>query len=73
MTAALETVRRSRDGVAAAPSLAPTPGDPQWLFADLLGRRGQTALLLDDNGYVLGGLYVDDERRMTWRRRSARS
>ena len=37
------------------------PADPQWLFADLLVDDGQTALLLDGNGYVLGGLYVDDE------------
>ena len=29
------------------------------LFADLLMDDGQTALLLDDSGYVLGGLYVD--------------
>jgi hypothetical protein len=31
------------------------------LFADLLMDDGQTALLLDDNGYVLGGLYLDGE------------
>lgn len=29
------------------------------MFADLLMDDGQTALLLDDSGYVLGGLYVD--------------
>jgi len=29
------------------------------LFADLLMDDGQTALLLDESGYVLGGLYVD--------------
>jgi predicted regulator of Ras-like GTPase activity (Roadblock/LC7/MglB family) len=59
VTSALETVRRSV-GVA-PPSLEPTPGDPLWLFADLLVDDGQTALLLDENGFVLGGLYVDDE------------
>ena len=37
------------------------PADPQWLFADLLVDDGQTALLLDGNGYVLGGLYVDQD------------
>ena len=31
------------------------------LFADLLLDDGQTALLLDDNGYVLGGLYLDGD------------
>lgn len=33
--------------------------DPQRLFADLLLDDGQTALLLDASGYVLGGLYLD--------------
>ena len=33
------------------------------LFADLLMDDGQTALLLDDSGYVLGGLYLDGEGR----------
>src|SRR5690349_71569 len=31
------------------------------LFADLLIDDGQTALLLDDSGYVLGGLYLDGD------------
>ena len=31
------------------------------LFADLLMDDAQTALLLDDSGYVLGGLYLDGE------------
>ncbi len=31
------------------------------LFADLLMDDGQTALLLDDSGYVLGGLYLDGD------------
>jgi predicted regulator of Ras-like GTPase activity (Roadblock/LC7/MglB family) len=33
--------------------------DPQRIFADLLLDDGQTALLLDGSGYVLGGLYLD--------------
>jgi tetratricopeptide (TPR) repeat protein len=37
------------------------PSDPQRLFADLLVDDGQTALLLDASGYVLGGLYLDGE------------
>lgn len=69
VTAALETIRRTSGSVpasvveAAIPvedSLPPTQSDPQWLFADLLVDDGQTALLLDGNGYVLGGLYLDD-------------
>jgi tetratricopeptide (TPR) repeat protein len=56
---ALETVRRS--SVTAStwmvePSSSP---DSQRIFADLLLDDGQTALLLDPNGYVLGGLYLD--------------
>ena len=31
------------------------------LFADLLIDEAQTALLLDDSGYVLGGLYLDGD------------
>ena len=31
------------------------------LFADLLMDDAQTALLLDDSGYVLGGLYLDGD------------
>jgi tetratricopeptide (TPR) repeat protein len=67
ITAALDTVRRT-SGETAAPDLEepdgvapPLPNDPHWLFADLLVDDGQTALLLDGNGYVLGGLYVDAE------------
>jgi tetratricopeptide (TPR) repeat protein len=65
VTSALETVRRSSEGFATTdiPELAAerTANDPQWLFADLLVDDGQTALLLDGNGYVLGGLYVDQD------------
>jgi len=71
VTTALETVRRTSGGIPASlveaaapedptPEAPQPPQDPQWLFADLLLDDGQTALLLDENGYVLGGLYVDD-------------
>lgn len=58
VSTALETVRRTSDESSVNP--AALPADPQWLFADLLVEEGQTALLLDGNGYVVGGLYVDD-------------
>ena len=35
--------------------------DPACVFTDVLIDDAQTALLLDSNGYVLGGLYVDGE------------
>jgi tetratricopeptide (TPR) repeat protein len=57
--AALETVRRSSGSVPASFVDAQLAGDPQRLFADILVDDGQTALLLDANGYVLGGLYLD--------------
>ena len=74
VTTALETVRRTSGGIPASlveaeapeeplpppPEPPSPPQDPQWLFADLLVDDGQTALLLDENGYVLGGLYLDD-------------
>jgi predicted regulator of Ras-like GTPase activity (Roadblock/LC7/MglB family) len=40
---------------------AAIPSDPQRLFADLLVDDGQTALLLDASGLVMGGLYLDGE------------
>jgi tetratricopeptide (TPR) repeat protein len=56
---ALEMVRRSSGNRAAwVPDSTPAI-DPQRIFADLLVDDGQTALLLDANGYVLGGLYLD--------------
>src|SRR4249920_1436137 len=61
VTAALDTVRRSSADVVAATPDASLPTDSQWLFADLLGEEQQTALLLDTNGYVLGGLYLDPD------------
>jgi tetratricopeptide (TPR) repeat protein len=59
--AALGTVRRS-SGSVPAPVLPSEPAaDPQRLFADILLDAEQTALLLDANGYVLGGLYLDSD------------
>jgi tetratricopeptide (TPR) repeat protein len=56
---ALETVRRS-SVTASTLSVETSPvHDPQRIFADLLLDDGQTALLLDGSGYVLGGLYLD--------------
>jgi len=43
-------------------SPAPASGSPHpaaALFADILGEHEQTALLLDDQGLVLAGIYVD--------------
>ncbi len=58
--AALETLRRSSGAVLASQVVdADAIDDPQRLFADLLVDDGQTALLLDASGYVLGGLYLD--------------
>jgi predicted regulator of Ras-like GTPase activity (Roadblock/LC7/MglB family) len=37
------------------------PNDPHALFADLLGDHEQTALLLDDQGLVLAGMYLGDD------------
>lgn len=71
ISAALETVRRSSGGMTqpeAMPAVPDTPAppprpalpvDPQRLFADILIDDGQTGMLLDANGYVLGGLYLD--------------
>jgi predicted regulator of Ras-like GTPase activity (Roadblock/LC7/MglB family) len=48
---------------AAVEAQAPTPGmpkpSPRTLFADLIGDAEQTVLLLDKDGFVLAGLYVD--------------
>jgi predicted regulator of Ras-like GTPase activity (Roadblock/LC7/MglB family) len=37
----------------------PAPNDARALFADILGDHEQTALLLDDQGLVLAGIYLD--------------
>jgi tetratricopeptide (TPR) repeat protein len=59
--AALETVRnRSATATIAAEDIAQSV-DSRRLFADLLVDPGQTALLLDAEGYVLGGVYLDPD------------
>ncbi len=68
---ALETVRRTSNTVAASaipdahvvvqPIRAPRQEDPQYLFADLLVDDAQTAMLLDANGLVMAGVYLDHE------------
>jgi predicted regulator of Ras-like GTPase activity (Roadblock/LC7/MglB family) len=40
---------------------ANAPNDPRALFADILGEHEQTALLLDDQGLVLAGIYVGED------------
>jgi tetratricopeptide (TPR) repeat protein len=69
VASALRTMRRASGSFAAVtanavrnsggfqPHVAPT--DPRRLFASLLVDEGQTALLLDAHGLVLGGMYVD--------------
>lgn len=39
----------------------PAPNDPRALFADILGDHEQTALLLDDQGLVLAGIYIGED------------
>ncbi len=58
VSAALQTVRRS-SGIVGSPLEHPTPNDPRMLFAEVLTDEGQTAILLDASGFVLGGIYVD--------------
>ena len=41
--------------------VAPHAGDPRALFADILGEHEQTALLLDDQGLVLAGIYLGED------------
>jgi predicted regulator of Ras-like GTPase activity (Roadblock/LC7/MglB family) len=68
---ALETVRRTSnatpalrdDGLPAQPLRSARNEDPQYLFADLLVDDAQTAMLLDANGYVMAGVYLDHEAR----------
>ena len=59
--AALETVRRTSGSVVSSSVDGIPIADPHRLFADILVDDGQTALLLDSNGYVLGGLYLDQD------------
>jgi tetratricopeptide (TPR) repeat protein len=63
VSAALDTVRRSSGEMTEATLDPAVLLDPQRLFADILVDAGQTALLLDANGYVLGGLYLDPDGR----------
>jgi len=51
----------SRDPRPAALAPPPAPNDPRALFADILGEHEQTALLLDDQGLVLAGIYVGED------------
>jgi len=44
-----------------APNAAMRPDDPRALFADILGEHEQTALLLDEQGLVLAGIYVGED------------
>ncbi len=69
VASALRTVRRASGTYTAVHDDAPaatgefarphSANDPRRLFATLLTEEGQTALLLDANGLVLGGVYVD--------------
>jgi tetratricopeptide (TPR) repeat protein len=61
VSAALDSVRRSSGELSTATVEAIAPPDPRWLFADLLVDAQQTALLLDESGYVLGGAYLDGD------------
>jgi tetratricopeptide (TPR) repeat protein len=64
MSAALATVRRSSGKVGVEADDVETATatlDPKRLFAEVLIDPGQTALLLDAHGYVLGGMYVDPD------------
>jgi tetratricopeptide (TPR) repeat protein len=58
---ALESVRRSSGQLSTATVEALAPADPRSLFADLLVDAEQTALLLDESGLVLGGIYLDGD------------
>jgi len=46
---------------ATVPNAAMRPDDPRALFADILGEHEQTALLLDEQGLVLAGIYVGED------------
>jgi predicted regulator of Ras-like GTPase activity (Roadblock/LC7/MglB family)/Tfp pilus assembly protein PilF len=56
---ASHTTRHATDTRSRAASMA--PNDPRALFADVLGEHEQTALLLDDQGLVLAGIYVGED------------
>src|SRR5439155_4352076 len=52
-----------RAGHGSSPRHEFAPNDPRALFADLLGDHEQTALLLDDQGLVLAGIYLGEDGR----------
>lgn len=62
---ALNMVRHTSGGPSLSDVTSDTPQpsatDPQFLFADQLLDEAQTALLLDESGFVLAGLYLDAE------------
>ena len=57
--------QRKRAAEQASPPTMPNvelhANDPRALFADILGEHEQTALLLDDQGLVLAGIYVGED------------
>jgi predicted regulator of Ras-like GTPase activity (Roadblock/LC7/MglB family)/predicted Zn-dependent protease len=55
--------RGTRENGAHPASRVPRPAhdDPRALFADILGEHEQTALLLDDQGLVLAGIYIGED------------
>ena len=72
VAAALANLRGTRDGGRGTREDADqsrprpasrVPNPAQALFADILGEHEQTALLLDDQGLVLAGIYVGDDGR----------
>ena len=60
-----EQERAVADGAAVpspqSPVPWPSPNDPRALFAEILGEHEQTALLLDDQGLVLAGIYIGED------------
>ena len=79
VAAALANLRGTRDGgggtrdagrgmrnagtVNGARPASRVPNPAEALFADILGEHEQTALLLDDQGLVLAGIYIGDDGR----------
>jgi predicted regulator of Ras-like GTPase activity (Roadblock/LC7/MglB family) len=58
--AALENLRASVAIPVVRDDPAPAADDPRRMFAEVIGEADQTALLLDANGLVLGGAYVNE-------------
>ncbi len=63
VASALANLRTTRAGTPPVQHVAqePVTGDSRYLFVDVLSDEGQTALLLDPAGLVLGGAYVDGD------------